>query len=69
MGPARGLYTGKFCAIQMMLLAQHGLPPAMSGTVIKEYRKKMADLGYVVLTLAVFGVLLLILKGIERFER
>jgi hypothetical protein len=29
----------------------------------------MADLGYVVLTLAVFGVLLLILKGIERFER
>jgi hypothetical protein len=30
---------------------------------------EMADLGYVVLTLAVFGVLLLILKGIERFER
>jgi hypothetical protein len=29
----------------------------------------MADLGYVVLTLAVFGVLFLILKGIERFER
>jgi hypothetical protein len=29
----------------------------------------VADLGYVVLTLAVFGVLLLILKGIERFER
>jgi hypothetical protein len=30
---------------------------------------EMADLGYVVLTLAVFGVLFLILKGIERFER
>lgn len=29
----------------------------------------MADLGYVLLTLAVFGVFLLILKGIERFER
>ena len=27
------------------------------------------DLFYVVLTLAVFGVLLLILKGIETFER
>jgi hypothetical protein len=29
----------------------------------------VADLGYVALTLLVFGVLLLILKGIERFER
>ena len=35
----------------------------------KESPIKMADLGYVILTLAVFGVLLLILKGIERFER
>jgi hypothetical protein len=31
--------------------------------------RQMEDLGYVVLTLAVFGVLFLILKGIERFER
>jgi hypothetical protein len=29
----------------------------------------VADLAYVALTLVVFGVLLLILKGIERFER
>jgi hypothetical protein len=29
----------------------------------------VADLVYVVLTLVVFGVLFLILKGIERFER
>jgi hypothetical protein len=47
---------------------QHGLPPASRGAVDKE-SPDMADLGYVVLTLAVFGVLLLILKGIERFER
>jgi hypothetical protein len=51
----------------MMLLAQHGLPSARCGAV--ERKSPMADLGYVVLTLAVFGVLLLILKGIERFER
>jgi hypothetical protein len=29
----------------------------------------VADLAYVALTLVVFGVLFLILKGIERFER
>ena len=29
----------------------------------------MSDLLYVVLTIVVFAVLLLILKGVERFER
>lgn len=29
----------------------------------------MLDLLYLVITLAVFGVLALILKGVERFER
>ena len=29
----------------------------------------MSDLLYVVLTIAVFAVLFLILKGVERFER
>jgi hypothetical protein len=67
MGPARALFPAEFQNYYLMLLAQHGLPPASSGTVIRSH--EMADLGYVVLTLAVFGVLLLILKGIERFER
>lgn len=29
----------------------------------------MLDLAYIALTVAVFGVLWLILKGVERFER
>jgi hypothetical protein len=41
----------------------------LQATAPLEGNTEMADLGYVVLTLAVFGVLLLILKGIERFER
>lgn len=33
------------------------------------WRTRMEDLFYIALTIVVFGVLWLILKGVERFER
>jgi hypothetical protein len=66
MGPVRALLQRN--SVFLNAAVQHGLPPVSRGAIGKE-SPEMADLGYVVLTLAVFGVLFLILKGIERFER
>ena len=44
----------------------HGLAVNFLGV---RWRTGMEDLFYIALTIVVFGVLWLILKGVERFER
>ena len=50
---------------------RRGLLPGASISVIprRPWRTGMEDLFYIGLTIVVFGVLWLILKGVERFER
>jgi hypothetical protein len=59
MGP---VWTSRFaCSARF-----YGLSTQFLGVL---WRTRMEDLLYIALTIVVFGVLWLILKGVERFER
>ncbi len=68
MGRARGLYLGNSGPFTEIRLGA-GACPASSTTSGTSLGVTVWDLFYVGLTIVVFAALLLILKGIETFER
>jgi hypothetical protein len=69
MGRARALLTSEFRTYYLNVPRGCHLRRGRKTSSNTVLGVTVADLGYVALTLLVFGVLLLILKGIERFER
>jgi hypothetical protein len=68
MGHASGLYLGESAALtEIRLRAAHA--QASSTTSGTSLGVTVSDLLYVGLTIVVFAVLILIVKGVERFER
>src|SRR5260370_32070643 len=68
MGRARGLYLGNSGPFTEIRLGA-GACPASSTTSGTSLGVTVGDLFYVGLTIIVFAALLLILKGLETFER
>jgi hypothetical protein len=71
MGPARALFRGAAEPLTRDVLLGFACPYSAltSGSLLGVTVWYLSDWFYVVLTIVVFAVLLLIVKGIESFER